>query len=47
MTGVEREHGIRELYVKFGKSAYVIRYHVKDEAVVIVRIWHGRQNRQR
>lgn len=47
LKGVEREHGLRELYVKFGKSAYVIRYRVTDEAVLIVRIWHGRQNRPR
>jgi plasmid stabilization system protein ParE len=41
----EREHGLRELYVKFGKSAYVIRYRVIDDAIVITRVWHGRQNR--
>lgn len=43
----EREHGLRELYVKFGKSAYVIRYRVTDDAVIISRVWHGRQNRSR
>jgi plasmid stabilization system protein ParE len=45
--GIERGHGMRELIVKFGKSAYVIRYRVTDEAVIITRIWHGRQNRPR
>jgi hypothetical protein len=30
---------MRELIVKFGKSAYVIRYRVTDEAVMITRIW--------
>jgi plasmid stabilization system protein ParE len=47
MKGVEREHGMRELYVKFGKSAYVIRYRVTDDAVIVSRVWHGRQNRPR
>lgn len=47
MKGVEREHGLRELYVKFGKSAYVIRYHLTDDAIIVTRIWHGRQNRPR
>jgi len=45
--GVAREHGMRELFVKFGKSAYVIRYRVTDDAVIITRMWHGRQNRPR
>jgi plasmid stabilization system protein ParE len=45
--GVEREAGLRELYIKFGKSAYVIRYRISDEAIIITRIWHGRQNRPR
>lgn len=45
--GIERQAGMCELFVKFGKSAYVIRYRVTDEAVVITRIWRGRQNRPR
>lgn len=44
--GVEREHG-RELIIKFGKAAYVIRYRVTDEAVIVTRIWHSLQNRPR
>jgi plasmid stabilization system protein ParE len=45
--GVERPSDMREIFVKFGKSAYVIRYRVTDDAVIITRIWHGRQNRPR
>ena len=39
--------GIRELVVPFGRSGYLIRYvHVAaSSAVVIVRIWHGREQR--
>jgi plasmid stabilization system protein ParE len=38
----------RELLVPFGRSAYVIRYRIDAArgAVVIVRIWHGREERQ-
>ncbi len=40
--------GTRELIVPFGRSAYVIRYAhlVQQEEVVIVRIWHGREQRE-
>jgi plasmid stabilization system protein ParE len=47
LKGVARASGMRELYAKFGKSAYVIRYRVTDDAVIVTRIWHGRQNRPR
>lgn len=45
--GVERQANYRELYVKFGKSAYVVRYRVVDDAVIVTRVWHGRQSRPR
>ncbi len=45
--GVEREHGLHELVIKFGKSAYIVRYRVNDDAVVISRVWHSLQNRPR
>jgi plasmid stabilization system protein ParE len=37
----------RELLVPFGRSAYVIRYRIDyvRNAVVVVRIWHGRERR--
>ena len=40
--------GMRDLYVPFGKSSYVIRYYLSErrKAVVIVRIWHAREQRQ-
>jgi plasmid stabilization system protein ParE len=39
--------GVRELIVPFGRSAYVLRYmHWPDiDEVVILRIWHGREQR--
>jgi plasmid stabilization system protein ParE len=40
--------GLREHYVAFGKSVYVVRYYQsqKRNAVVILRIWHGRELRR-
>lgn len=45
--GVERQNGFRELIVKFGKTAYVIRYRVTDDTVIVTRVWHSLQNRPR
>lgn len=45
--GVERQRDFRELFIKFGKSAYVVRYVVTDDAVIVTRVWHGRQYRPR
>jgi plasmid stabilization system protein ParE len=38
----------RELIVRFGKSAYIIRYRIEDskQTVFVVRIWHGRERRR-
>jgi plasmid stabilization system protein ParE len=40
--------GIRELIVPFGRSAYVLRYaHLREaETLLILRVWHGRENRE-
>lgn len=36
----------RELFMAFGAGAYVIRYKLEDEnTVVILRVWHSRENR--
>lgn len=39
--------GYRQLFVRFGRGIYVIRYRVSVslDAVVVVRIWHGRERR--
>ena len=39
--------GYRELVVPFGRGAYVMRYRIDygRKTVVIVRIWHGREQR--
>lgn len=39
--------GFRQLVLRHGKSGYVIHYRVADDAVVITRIWHGKEDRPR
>jgi plasmid stabilization system protein ParE len=35
----------RELLVPAGRIAYVLRYRIDDDAVVIARVWHSREDR--
>jgi plasmid stabilization system protein ParE len=42
---VEGAPGLRDLVVPFGGGAYLLRYRVDPEAVVIARVWHGREER--
>ena len=37
--------GRRELYLPFGVGAYVLRYKIDRENVVIIRVWHSREHR--
>lgn len=37
----------REINLPFGQSAYVIRYRVAADRVIITRIWHGLELRRR
>lgn len=38
--------GVRRLIVPFGRSGYVIVYHVTGDVVTVTRIWHGREARR-
>lgn len=33
--------GRRELVIPFGAGAYVLRYRIHDDTVVVIRVWHG------
>ncbi len=35
----------RELVIPFGARAYIARYRVLQERVIIVRVWHGLEDR--
>lgn len=36
----------RELFVPFGAGAYVLRYRVHSDTVVVIRVWHSREARE-
>jgi plasmid stabilization system protein ParE len=46
--GSPLEAEMRELIVPFGRSAYIVRYaHLRElDEVVILRVWHGREQRE-
>jgi len=35
----------RELFMSFGMGSYVLRYFTKENCVIIVRVWHSREDR--
>ncbi len=35
----------RELFLPFGAGAYIVRYRILNESVVIIRVWHSRELR--
>ncbi len=35
----------REFFVPFGKNGYVLRYRIEAETILLLRIWHSRENR--
>jgi hypothetical protein len=35
----------RQRVFRFGRSRYVIRYRVTADAIIVTRIWHGKQDR--
>ena len=36
----------RELLIPFSAGAYVLRYRIHDETVVVIRVWHSREVRR-
>lgn len=47
--GVSMDHDptYRQLYIPFGKRAYVLRYRIDadNDTLVVVRVWHGLESR--
>jgi plasmid stabilization system protein ParE len=35
----------RKLVVPFGKYGYVILYYIQDDVMIIIHVYHGRENR--
>jgi plasmid stabilization system protein ParE len=46
-TSIAEAPGLRKLLVSFGKYGYVIHYTILENDVVILRVYHGRENRPR
>ena len=44
-TPIADTPGLRKLLVSFGKYGYTLLYVILEEEVLILRIYHGRQNR--
>jgi toxin ParE1/3/4 len=38
--------GRRELFEAFGRGGYVLRYRIDDGRVVIMRVWHAKEQRE-
>lgn len=36
----------RELFVPFGVGAYVLRYRLTGESMLVIRVWHSRESRE-
>jgi plasmid stabilization system protein ParE len=37
--------GMRDLFIPFGQAGYWLRYAVTRQEILIIRIWHGREDR--
>jgi len=35
----------RDFYAPFGRGGYTIRYRIKQQTIIIVRVWHSREER--
>lgn len=44
---IDEGNGLRKLPVRFGKSGFVLHYAIIFDEVVILRVFHGRENRPR
>ena len=42
---VEEVVGLRKIIVPFGKYGYIIHYAILEDDVIILRVYHGRENR--
>ena len=42
---LDDETGRRERFVPFGAGAYVMRYIILDDQIVVIRVWHSREKR--
>ncbi len=43
---IEHPQVFRDMFIPFAQGGYWLRYTVTKEAILIVRIWHGREDRE-
>jgi plasmid stabilization system protein ParE len=43
---MEGETERRELILPFAAGAYVLRYRIEGVTIVVIRVWHGREDRR-
>lgn len=36
---------LRDLFIPFGRAGYWLRYYAADHETIVVRVWHGREDR--
>lgn len=46
LRGRQVDDNLREINVPFGRSAYIVRYDIVGQQVLIIRIWHSLEERQ-
>ena len=39
------KHQLKDLFIPFGQAVYWMRHAVTDDKIIIIKIWHGRENR--
>ena len=44
-TALQSRPGIRWIRVFFGKSGYILHYRIEEEAVIILEVYDGREDR--
>ena len=42
---IEELPEFNQLFIPFGKRGYMLRYCVEGQKIIILRIWHARENR--
>ncbi|MGH6951125.1 MAG: type II toxin-antitoxin system RelE/ParE family toxin [Vitreimonas sp.] len=44
--GVKLGEGFRQIAIPHCDGSYLVRYRVTDDAVIVTRIWHGKEERR-
>jgi len=44
-SGKLNEKGSRDFFVFWSANTYVLRYKIQSEKIIIIRVWHSKENR--